>query len=332
MSDFPFLPVIAGIDNVHSADHEVFQLQAEREQLGPPRALVKLTNVDLHSDGKIVSRPGVTSLASVTEGKRLMSKGGALFALAEDKLYQISPASPSPLSLLVDSLDPTAPFLMHNWPRDSSQVLMACGAVHRIIDGTVKNWGLPVPQEVLYFPIAGELDPATYLCAATFLDGPFDEATTQEGGSLAPTQVTLTETGGMRLAVMVPNPAVTHVSFYVSGPDQAELFRVITVPVITPAVGDRGAGVDIVTKAGISQTETPLVTQGWGPPLLGMTALGSLQSFILAGVGKALYRSWPGRPGLFYYARAFQLFPQEITTILGLQDGAYVGTEKGFIG
>jgi hypothetical protein len=42
-----------------------------------------------------------------------------------------------------------------------------------------------------------------------------------------------------------------------------------------------------------------------------------------------LYRSWPGRPGLFYYARAFQLFPQEITTILGLQGGAYVGTEKG---
>jgi hypothetical protein len=329
MSDFPFLPVIAGIDNVHSPDHEVFQLQAEREQLGPPRALVKLINVDLHSDGKIVSRPGVTSLASITEGKRLMSKGGALFALDGDNLYQVSPASPSPLSLLVDELDTTVPFLLHEWPRGSGKVFLGCGTVHRQIEnGQVKNWGLPVPTEFDAFPIAGELLPGRYLITVTFLDGPITEAATQESGAPTPIEYVLEETGGFRVIVAAPNPAVTHASFYVSGPDQAEPFRIITLEIVT--VDDfRGVGVNVVTRAGLANAETPVLTQGWGPPLQGMTALGSLQSFVLAGVGKALYRAWAGRPGLFFYARAFQLFPSDITTILGLQDGVFVGTTGG---
>jgi hypothetical protein len=326
MSELPFLPVIAGIDNVHSADHDVFQLRTEREQPATPAVLKKITNLDLASDGKLTTRAGVTELVSLLEGKRLVTKAGLLFAVDGDVLYLVLPANNNPLLFLLNGFD-SGVFNAHNWPTGSSQVFISSGTIHKVFkEGVLSSWGLPVPGDVTYEVIDGTVPAGKYLCAATFRDGAINNPLAQESGAQAPVEIELTATGGLRLSVLTENTDVSYVSFYLSAVNQAELFRIATVPLVNTGAGFLGQ-VDVV--ADFVLTETPLLTQGWGPPPENISAVGSVQSFMLVAVGRTLYRSWPGRPGLFYYSKALQLFPGTIRTIVGLEDGVYVGTDAG---
>jgi hypothetical protein len=169
-----------------------------------------------------------------------------------------------------------------------------------------------------------------YLASIAYRDGAGTVATAQESGALPPIAFTISTATGKRLLAPVADTAVTHVTFYLSRPDQEELFRVAVVAVgLLPGGTTRGAYLDITATARDYWTSVPLFGLNWQKPLSGLSALGSTQAFFLIGKGNAVYRSWAGRPELYKPGDAMQLFPSNVTDIVGLPDGFFVGTEEG---
>jgi hypothetical protein len=325
-TQLPLLPVPAGMDNVHGASYEAFNVRKETAwSYLPPAVLKAVRDMNVQSDGKLVTRQGAEEILFLSAGRRIFGRGSSLYTLAGPTLSRI--AGTTPVSL-VTGLDEGAEAFLLNWPAGSEQLLFSCGAAKHIISSTtVRPWGLPVPA-LTYEEITGTVPAGRYLCAATFRDGLVTAVTAQESGAIAPTQIELTKPGGIRLSVLTTLSGPTHVSFYMTAVDQAEPFRLITVPLVVTEAGLLGS-VDVTADVRGSLTEMPLLTQGWGPPPAGISALGALQAFVLAASGSTLYRSWPSRPGLFQPAKALQVFPAPIRTIVGLADGAYVGTDAG---
>jgi hypothetical protein len=316
------------MDNVHVDDHAVFQVQPTRTGLEPPRLLRTLSNFDLDSDGSLASRTGATSIQVLAAGRRVYAKGGLLLVQDGATLAAYTDRNLTPLA--DTGLVLTGDLLAHEWPTGGDHVFCTDGAIRfRLKDGVLNAWGLPVLAAPTVTAIAGTLPAASYLIAATARDGAASVQTAQESGANAPLMHTLATAGGMRLTLAVPNTLITHVAFYVSGPDQPEPFRVAVVAPVVNLQGVRIATLDLTTVAQLASTEVPLLSQGWGPLPAGVTALGSTQAYVLAAKGNGLYRSWPGQPGLFRYGQGIQLFPADITTVVGVQNGAYVGTTQG---
>ena len=324
---FPLLPVPAGMDNVHSSGHAQFNVREGERGFEAPAALRAAQNVDVTSDGQLVARSGEERVVGLAAGKRLLARAGRLFVQDGSTL---STLSGSTKTTVLSGLSESLPLHMHVWPPGGTQILLASGTLKRLVlPAAVKSWGLPVPGAVAMAPLAGGMPPGLYLCAATFRDGPVGTATAQESGAVSPAQLELKGEGGFSLSVTTAEAAPTHVSFYLSGPNQPELFRVGTVALSALPSPSTSRSATLAITADEAITETPLLTQDWGAPPPSIGALGSLQSFVLASYGSTLYRSWPGRPGLFDYARALQVFPATVRTIVGLDDGAYVGTDAG---
>jgi hypothetical protein len=169
-----------------------------------------------------------------------------------------------------------------------------------------------------------------YLASITYRDGPGTDATAQESGALPPIVFTVSSPAGARLTAPIADTGVTHVAFYLSRPDQAELFRIAIVAVGTiTETGARGAALNITATPASLWTSIPLFSLNWQLPLNGLAALGSSQAFFLTAKGKTVYRSWPGRPELYKPGEAIMVFPSDVTDIVGLQEGFYVGTEEG---
>ena len=319
----PILPC-GGIDNVHSPDHQVFQFKrGPGGGLAPPDKVVEVNDMYLDSGGILFSRPGVQVVRALTRGLRLFSKGGMLLSQDGGALCLEDPTTGN-ATTLADGLDHGS-LMVHEWPSGGDRAFVTDGAINLCIRaGTVVPWGLSVPDDPQVSAIPGSLPEASYLITATYRSGPLTSATAQEGGAPTPLSYALTSPGGLRIVVEIYDPNATHVAFYCSRPDQPEPVLVSVVPVhgIT-------ATLDIVASTQLYATESPVITQNDGPPPAGITALGSLQAFMLAAVGSAVFRSWAGIPGLFSYNSEVQVFPAPVTAIVGLQDGAWIGTEQG---
>ena len=321
MATIPLLPG-PSMDNVHDASHAVFQPRPTAGGgMQPSERVRAIVDMDLDSDGTLSSRPGVTAVRTLTAGRRLWSKGGMLLSQDGGTLNLEDPTTGTARALATGC----GPLVAHEWPTGGDRVWLDDGVDHICVQGGVAvSWGLPVAPEPTVTKISGALPEASYLIVATFRTGSLSDASAQEGGARAPLRYTLSAPCGLRVRVPVADPQATHVSFYCSRPDQPEPMLAGVVAVVLGA-----AMLDLIDEAQLHWSEVPLLTQDWGPPPAGITALGSVQAHLLAGVGRALYRSWAGRPGLFRYGREVQMFPADITTIVGLQDGAYVGTTAG---
>jgi len=236
----------------------------------------------------------------------------------------------APPTTLIAGL-PEEDAIAHEWPAGSGRLYLSCGSAHYRIEGsTVKRWGLPVPTALTRAAITGTMAGGLYLASITYRDGPGTDATAQESGALPPIVFTVSSPAGARLTAPIADTGVTHVAFYLSRPDQAELFRVAIIAVGTiTETGARGAALNITATPASLWTSIPLFSLNWQPPLNGLAALGSSQAFFLTAKGKTVYRSWPGRPELDKPGEAIMVFPSDVTDIVGLQEGFYVGTEEG---
>ena len=293
----------------------------------PPEFMRAIVDADLDSDGALSSRPGIETVRALADGRRILSKGGMLLCRDGDSLDLLDlDAEPQASTLIDGELDPDADLLAHEWPTGGDRAFVTDGTLAREVrSGVVRSWGLPVPADPTVTRISGSLPAGGYLVAVTFRDGPLSDPKAQESGARAPLLYTLTASGGLSVTATVTSPWATHVSFWCSAPDQSEPMRAAVV-----AVGESATVTAALTSiAQVRASEAPLITQGWQPPPSGICAIGSFQSFLMVAVGNVLYRSWPGVPGLFRYKSGLQLFPAPITAIVGLQDGAWIGTEGG---
>jgi hypothetical protein len=176
----------------------------------------------------------------------------------------------------------------------------------------------------------GTLRPATYLVGTTLFDGAPGDPYKQESGAAAPVAHTLAAAGGITLTQFVTEPQATAVAFYVSRPNGSEPLLVSVKPITEdPITHVRSATLDVTDPAQLGVYELAMATVGAYPPPLGITALGALQSFMLAAVGNALYFSRAGVPHLYDLDRDVQVYPGDIKTIVGLKAGAWVGTAVG---
>ena len=327
----PLLPVERGIDNIHERRSGVFAPgQGEGGGFLPPKLVTAATDVDFLEDGRIRCRDGVdaTALYSTVAGRRMFVVGGTCYVQDGTTLIQL--ATPSPVTL-ISGLPEGKDVLAHEWPAGSGRVYIACGDTHyRIEGGVVKRWGLPVPTVLNQAAMTGSMTAGIYLASIAYRDGAATSATAQESGALLPVAFTISTATGKRLLAPIADTAVTHVAFYLSRPDQAELFRIAVVAVGTlPSTSTRGAYLDIAATPRTLWTSVPLFGLNWQKPLSELSALGSVQAFFLIGKGNAVYRSWAGRPELYKPGDAMQLFPSNVTDIIGLPDGFFVGTAEG---
>lgn len=312
-----------GIDNVHGPSHRVFQVPGQGQ---PPARLRAASNVDLDDEGWPSSRAGTSVVGSaLTAGARVFSADGTLFVQDDETLAWDDDG-------LVEEL--AAPLITHEWPTGSGRLWCTDGTQKfQIRDGLVKPWGLAKPVPVLVDledGVTGALRAGTYLVATTLRSGALNSPTAQESGAYALVEVELEAVGGFTVEQVVSDPNASHVAFYVSAVNGSEPLLVTIIAVTEdPDTHVRSASLTLTDPDSLGATRLPLLTLGAGAPPNGITTLGSLQAFMLVGAGANLYRSRPGQPWLFDLGTAIQVFPAVLTTIVGLQTGAWVGTQAG---
>lgn len=301
-----------GIDNVHQPDDRTFQVPGAREKR--LAALVAAHNVDLTDDGWPRSRPGTAQVLALTAGRRMVSAGGMLLVQEGDTLLQWDPETAESTVLLEDLVDADPYCHMVEYQGD---VLVTDGLqCRRIRAGLVGSWGLEVPPEPDLTAVAGTLPAGRYLVAVTARD-----ADGQESGAAPPAVLDLAAPGGIQIDPLIEDPLATHAAIYVSAPDQEEPMRVAVVRLDELPY--------TVTDLDTVREKIPLVSQGLRPPPAMMAALGAFRGYVLAGVGRWVFRSKGLQPQWWAWDTDRTGFPAEVTCIVGLADGWYCGTEGG---
>lgn len=301
-----------GIDNVHAADHAVYQVPGRGD---PPARLLGAPNVELNDEGWPRSRPGTVPWTTLTAGRRLCSAGGLLLCQDGDSLLRIDPADGSSEVLIDGLLDAEARCLIQEF---QGAVLVTDGtACWRIRDGIVGAWGLDVPDTSDLSATEGTLPPGRYLVAVTARD-----ADGHESGAVAPAEITLTEAGG--ISIDVPgdlDPRATVLAVYVSSTNQHEpmLFGLVGLDDLPLVVADLE---DVREKI-------PLVSEGLRPPPAGIVALGAYRGYVLAGVGRFVFRSKGTQPQWWAWRTDVTGFPHAVTSVVAVADGWYCGTVGG---
>lgn len=193
------------------------------------------------------------------------------------------------------------------------RVAFSNGLICGITNGaTSSNWGVPTPPSTGAFTdVAGGLTPGQYRWQITYVrlsDG-------REGGpaySWAPVQVS---SGGIFLSGL-PTLAGHEINVYLTSQDSSEAYFAGSTPggIFTFV----GSNTDLVL---------PCKTDFHQPAPAGR-CLVEWRGRALVAVGNVLYASLPNNHELFNVRRDFKQFVDQITTVVPVDDGVYVGTEK----
>src|SRR5574343_155339 len=175
----------AGIDNVHIATNNVFQVPERGEQR--LMNVVSATNLDFMDEGWARSRKLLSDDTTLVAGLGGWDVGGRMFFQDDSTLYERTTTD----TALITGLRARA-MLCEHW----GKVYVTDGTNHWELDGqTVRDWGLPVPAVTLS-PGTGHLEAGTYLVQVAFVD-----ALGNEGGTSDVSSATLTTATGIVISV-----------------------------------------------------------------------------------------------------------------------------------
>ncbi len=289
-----------GIDNIHPANHRVFQ-PPSKDHL--PR-LLSARDLDLDDQGWPRARRGTVTEHGASGGAGIWSAGGRAFVQFGDALFE---RTPSALTLLAAGFSARV-VLAEHW----GKVYATDGRKHVEIDGSAaRNWGLPVPAVTLT-PVAGSLRPGRYLACAAFVD-----AAGNEGGCSDLVAVAGT---GFSVAVTGASQSVVAVNLYASRADQPQPSFVVAFPLALLPFG-------LVDPSLLGAGDPPKTAQMIGP-ILAAEGIASHRAFLLMWRGNAVFRSEAAEPHLFHPDNILQ-FPSPVTAVEGTAGGLWVGTERG---
>ena len=275
--------------------------------------LVTALDVDVGVDLEIRRRGGFSQLSEVCHknvheamGYALATRmGGELVAWAEG-------ASPDTATSLHPSLG-VARVWYCNLP--DGRTAFTNGLIHGITDGrSASGWGVPVPQELGgTTQVAGQLPRGEYRYALTYTrlaDG-------LEGGAVYSAPLTL-EDGGL-LLLGLPELDGHQINVYLTPPNSDHAYHAGV------ASGDSWSYLGEVDALTL-----PCRTAFLQPAPVG-TVLAFWRGRVLVAVGNVLYASLHAEWELFDLQRDFKQFGAAITLIQPVDDGIYVGTERGLV-
>lgn len=186
----------------------------------------------------------------------------------------------------------------------------------RVEDGEVRPWGTPRPTgQPLATVDGGTLPPGTYQYAMTFR-----RADGQESGTGPAKSIVLNYYGGVRFSSLETStdPEVRDRLIYVSGPDGAELFRVLEVPL---------SASEAVFRGPFDEATVRLETQFASPAPAGdLVELWNGTAYVVR-ANMAFY-SDPYALERFRLRTQFLQFPGNVTMFSAVNDGIYVSTPE----
>ena len=275
--------------------------------------LVTALDVDVGVDFEIRRRGGFSQLSEVCHTNVHEGQGYALATRMGGELVAWPDgASPDTATSLHPSLG-VARVWYCNLP--DGRTAFSNGLIHGITDGrSASGWGVPVPQELGGTPqVAGKLPRGEYRYALTYTrlaDG-------LEGGAVYSAPLTLEEGGVLLLGL--PELDGYRINVYLTPPNSDHAYHAGV------ASGDSWSYMGEVDALTL-----PCRTAFLQPAPVG-TVLAFWRGRVLVAVGNVLYASLHAEWELFDLQRDFKQFGAAITLIQPVDDGIYVGTERGLV-
>lgn len=299
-----------GVDNFHTETDGVFQPTV---QIGDAIVVAgskegarfkELQNVDLSAAQEISLRTGYTPLLTTTNVQ-------GVFAIHDSLYYQTSGLfykhAVTPL-LLVNGLTRRATVIPTH-----RGFLLTDGTTHKeVVSDVVYPWGQAVPTFSLA-AVSGSLPAGRYLVQLTYND-----AQGNEGPASNISSITLTGTQAIRLTATIPTGSVS-ANVYLSGVEQSYPNFLVSVT--------QGQLPYVISTASVAVTDVVKTAQMAGP-VAGAVGGTAFRSFILLWRDNVVFRSEAFEPHLFHPDNIMQ-FPSAVTAAAPVDDGVWVGTEKG---
>lgn len=298
-----------GVDNVHPADHEVFQVPGRGDS---PARLLSAVDVDLNDKGWPSGRPLSALDAGLAEGLGGWDLGGRLFVQDGAVLYE---RVAGVLVARVTGLAARVALAEH-----AARIFGSDGTTHFEIDGTtVRNWGLPVPAITATVPDDGSSIPAgSYNLKASFQD-----ARGNLGGPCREQVVTLSKAGVIEvdLAVGADSTGATHLLIYVGRDNQPEPSYAASVAI---------ASLPYTLTSVTATAGRPAPARGRRGPFSGLLGIASFRSFLLFWRDNYVWRSDPYEMHLFHPSHRMG-FLQPVRAVEALSSGLWIGTDGGLV-
>lgn len=268
--------------------------------------LRRAMNVDIGLSGELKRRSGYTQTDAACH-ESLWQADGFLLAIDDGDLVAITPAGVRTTVYL--SLGATRVWYV-NLP--DGRTAFSNGLICGITDGTTTtDWGVLTPASLGAFTdVAGSLDPGDYKYQITYVrtvDG-------REGAPLVAEPVTIAS-GGVLLTGL-PELTGHSINVYISGANGDEAFYAGNTT--NAAFTFNGANTSLVLPCRTDDTD----------PAPAGKLLAFFRGRALTAVGPVLYASRTNMWETFDFRRDFKQFAKNITLVVPVDDGLYVGTEN----
>ncbi|MES2488544.1 MAG: hypothetical protein V4607_02045 [Pseudomonadota bacterium] len=287
------------------------------KELQSARALRSAVNVDIPVSGKPRRRNGYQSIQSGS-GHSLWAAEDWSFALMvyENSLTRFE---------LVDGFESLTPLMQvvssNRWRycEMNNSIYASNGLTTARIDrlGALQSWGVDSPggQPALSATTGWGLDAGRYQVAITAV-APSGE----ESGTGRAAVVAVSADGGITLST-IPQTAPDHaINIYCSPPNGEALYHVARIPY--------GITSFTIDRSHIAQMGKLLDTQ-FCDKIPASSFLCSYRGRIYFAIGDTLYYTLALRYGQFRIHQTYFRFPHRITGVAAVDDGIYVGTQRG---
>lgn len=270
--------------------------------------LIAASNVDIGLTGEITRRGGITEISDLCH-KNLWQAKGFMLATAGSELVAIHPGGGR--IILHTAIGPE-----HVWYCNlpDGRTTYTNGLIHGITDGLVSRDRSVAPPTGLGAPdfAVGELFPGRYryhLTQRRMVDG-------AESPAISSLPIELSQ-GGFRLDG-VPVELGCETLVYLSSNDGEAAYLVGATASSTFVWGGKNSDLALPCRTiGLQGFPVGTYTAFW-------------RSRVLTAVGNVLWASRPNTPHLSHW-RDFKPFTSDITAILPVGDGVYVGTQDALI-
>lgn len=271
--------------------------------------LASADNVDIDNAGQIRRRSGTTRIVAMSNAHSLyMHTETDGFLVRANALYAIT--LPNYTETLLKVLASDARMSYQHYGNDDHYFSNGTDS-GRITDGVVYPMGLPTPDAPAITAIGGSLLAGWYQVAVSYAN----TVTGEEGGISASSNLELTSTGGLRVALPADAPGATHVNVYLSEANG-------TVP-------------RLHTTAALGTTTLDLSTLPAGRPSNGRFEAplpagtlfahnGRLCSFS----GNTVYVGEAYRPGYYLPLSGYIPFAAPVSIAVSNQTGVFIAADK----
>lgn len=293
-----------GVDNIH-ADMEL-----------PDDTLRGGVNVDIYDSGKLKRRRGSTETLALVGSHSLWSHEDldVAYYVAGTTMYQLE-SDLVTATAIVTGLMANRAVAYHYL---NGEVFWSNGITSgRIRSGVNTQWGIETPSSIAVLAAGtGGLLAGTYQVVTTFKN-----AAGEESGASNALSITLAATGGIDMTGMPPasSAEIVYRCVYATVQNGGVLYKIAQLPVAQTTYS--------ITN--INTQTTALRTQDFAPMPAG-TIIAYCKGRLFVAIGPYVFYSEPLRYGLYNPVMNFFMFSENVSILLGTENGVYIAAEKTY--